>query len=457
MERLTAEDQIMLWPDEIWPQEIGALALLDGRNLFDLDGRLRIEAVRQAIGARLHLVPRFRQVLLRPRRGLGGSLWVDAPSFDLTNHVRAVVLPAPGDQAALLDEVEQLRRRRLDRSRPLWEMCLLPGLPDNRVGLFVKMHHAIADGIAGVATVGAFLDAVPDPPASSAPPWTPAPMPTARELFADNLRRHVHQLGRAVSTLAHPVTTGRRVRTAWPAMRELLAAQPTPATSLNRMIGPDRTVALIRSNLDMVKQIAHTHQATINDVLLTVTAGGLRGLLRSRGEPVDDLIVRIDVPVTLRPAQERAQARGNLIGQMIVPLPIGVADPDRRLAQIAAETHTRKSTSHPSVGVVLRSRIARRALLKLLDRQPVNVTSADVPGPRQPVYLAGARLLEVFPVLPLMANLSLGVGALSYAEQFNITAIADKHAYPDLDVFATSAQDELAALAASTSVSPGHR
>ncbi len=101
---------------------------------------------------------------------------------------------------------------------------------------------------------------------------------------------------------------------------------------------------------------------------------------------------------------------------------------------------------------MLRSRIVRRLLLKLLDRQPVNVTSADLPGPPQPVYLAGAQLLEVFPVLPLMANVSLGVGALSYAGQFNITAVADLDAYPDLNVFTTSVQDELAALAASISI-----
>jgi diacylglycerol O-acyltransferase len=149
VERLTAEDQLMLWPDEIWPQEIGALAILDGSSLLDPGGRFRIEAVRDVVAARLHLVPRFRQLLYIPRRGLGGPLWVDAPAFDLSDHVRVVPLPAPGDEAALLLAAEQLRRRRLDRSRPLWQMCFLPGLPENRVGMFVKMHHAIADGIAG--------------------------------------------------------------------------------------------------------------------------------------------------------------------------------------------------------------------------------------------------------------------------------------------------------------------
>ncbi len=321
MDRLTAEDVLMLWPDEIWPQDIGALAVLDGRGLLEPGGRFRIEAVMEAIEARLHLVSRFHQLLYAPRRGRGGPLWVDAPAFDLSDHVRVAPLPAPGDEAALLHVTEQLRRRRLDRSRPLWEMWFLPGLPERRVGLFVRMHHAIADGIAGVANLGTFLDATPDAPVVSAHPWTPAPAPTTGELVADNLRRHVDEMGRAFSALARPVTTARHVRAAWPAMREVFAEVPTPATSLDRRVGSDRNLALIRSSMDTVKLIAHTHEAKVNDVLLAVTAGGLRGLLHSRGEAVEDLILPVYVPVTLREARLRAQARGNRIGQMVVPLP----------------------------------------------------------------------------------------------------------------------------------------
>lgn len=102
MERLTAEDQLMLWPDRIWPQDIGALAVLDATSLLAPDGSFRVEAVRRAIEARLHLVPRFRQLLYVPRRGLGRPLWVDAPAFDLNDHVRVAPLAAPGGEAALL-------------------------------------------------------------------------------------------------------------------------------------------------------------------------------------------------------------------------------------------------------------------------------------------------------------------------------------------------------------------
>jgi diacylglycerol O-acyltransferase len=447
MERLTAEDQLMLWPDEIWPQDIGALAVLDGSSMLDAGGRFRIEAMREVIAGRLHLVPRFRQLLYVPPRRLGGPLWVDAPSVDLTDHIAVLPVPPPGDEAQLLLAVEQLRRRRLDRSRPLWEMWFLTGLPDGRVGLFVRMHHAIADGIAGVATVAAFLDTTPDSTTGSARPWAPAPMPTDSELLDDKRRRHVDELGRVFSTLAHPLTTLQRVRATWPMLGKLVSRKPTPRTSLDRRVGPGRNLALIRSNLDQVKQIAHAHDATVNDVLLAVTAGGLRGLLRSRGEPVKDVTLPVYVPITLRQGPQ-PQARGNLIGQMVIPLPIGVSDPDRRLRQIAAATAERKAESHPNLGTMFRSRIARWALLKLLDRQPVSLTTADIPGPPAPMYLAGAPLLEVFPVLPLIGSVSVGVGALSYAGQFNITTVADQDAHPDLDVFAAGIRDELRTLSA---------
>lgn len=452
MDRLTAEDQLMLWPDEIWPQDIGALAVLDGGALLDPDGQVRIAAVRQAVEARLHLVPRFRQLLCVPGRWLGPPLWVDAPVFDVADHVGVVPLPAPGDEATLLRTVERLRRRRLDRSRPLWEMRLLAGMPDNRVGLFIRMHHAMADGIAGVAAASALLDAGAATPLAVPPPWTPVPAPTRRDLLADNLRRHISTLGRAFSVLARPVAAARRLSAAWPAMRELMAEEHGPGTSLNRMVGPDRRFALVRTSVDVVKQVAHGYGATVNDVLLAATAGGLRALLRSRGEPVDDLAVRVYVPVTLRRGQ-LGRALGNLISQMVVPLPLGGSDPGRRLTQIAVETAARKARSRPSLGSLFRSRIIRRAFLRAANRHPVNVTTADLPGPMAPVNLVGARVLEVFPVLPLIANVSLGVGALSYSGQLTITVVADGDGYPDLDVFVAGLRDELRALGAVAPVS----
>jgi diacylglycerol O-acyltransferase / wax synthase len=447
IERLSAEDRIMLWPDEVWPQDIGALAVLDGGVLVDPDGRFRIEAVREAVAGRIHLVPRFRQLLDVPPRRLGGPLWVDDPAFDLGNHIGVVPVPAPGDEAQLLLATEGLRRRRLDRSRPLWQMWFLTGLPDGRVGMFVRTHHSIADGMAGVATLATFLDVTPDAAADPPRPWSPRPAPADADLLADERLRRSREHARTLTTFAHPVAAARQVAAAWPAMRELVAEEPLPATSLHHAVGSGRSLALVRSRMDVVSGVAHAHGAKVNDVLLAVIAGGLGALLRGRGEEVAGAVLRVYVPVSLRHGQF-AGARGNQIAQMVVPLPIGPLDPVERLRCISGETARRKARVRPSVGKMPASGIAGRALLKLIDRQHVNVTTADLPGPGAPLYLAGARLLEVFPVLPLIGKVSLGVGALSYAGQFDVAVVADRDACPDIDAFAAGAREELDALEA---------
>ena len=261
LERLTASDRFMLWEDYGWSGDIGAFAILDGTSLLDHDGQVRIEAVRRRLEPRLHLVPRFRQLLYRPRLGLGWPLWVDAPSFDLADHIRVRAVAAPGDQAQLLAACAELTRRRLDPARPLWELWLLPGLSDRQVGALLRLHHTIADGAAGVAALGALLDLTADAPTPVAPPWTPAPIPTTGALLRDNLRRRERELRRGWSGLAHPGRTLRRARAAWPAWREVLTDRPAPRTSLNRPVGADRGLAIIRGRLDRAKQLSHSHHA----------------------------------------------------------------------------------------------------------------------------------------------------------------------------------------------------
>ena len=177
LERLTASDLFMLlWDDYGWPNQIGGLIILNGTSLLDRDGHLRVEMVRRQLEPRLQLVPRFRQLLVRPRLGLSWPLWVDAPRFDPAEHLGVHPLAAPGDQAQLLQACQDLARRRLDPARPLWELWLLPGLPERRVGAYLKLHHVVADGPAGVADFGALLDLTPQAPAPVAPRWTPTPI-----------------------------------------------------------------------------------------------------------------------------------------------------------------------------------------------------------------------------------------------------------------------------------------
>jgi len=452
LERVTASDLFLLmWDDYGWSSDIGGLAILDGTGLLDRDGRVLTEAVRARLEPRLHLVPRFRQLLYRPRLGLGWPLWVDAPAFDLADHIRVHPVAAPGGRAQLLAACQELVARRLDPARPLWELWLLPGLPDRQVGAYLRLHHAVADGTAALAAFGALLDPVPGAPAPAAPPWTPAPIPAASQLLADNLRRRRAEVGRGCEGLAHPGRTLARARAAWPAWREVLTEKPAPRTSLNHPVGDGRRLAIVRSRLDYTKQIARAHHATVNDVVLAAVADGLRQLLASRGEDVHDLVQRAMVTISTHHEQP-GQARGNKPGWMMVPLPLGEPDPVRRLELIAAETAARKHKARPEAGSgIFRFAAGQRAWYRHFPRQrSVNLVVTNVAGPPVPLYLAGAPLLELFPMMPVMGNLTLVVAVLSYAGQLNLTAVADHDHCPDVEVLAhgmRGALDDLARLA----------
>jgi len=449
LERLTASDIfLMLWDDYGWPTDLGAIAILDGSDLLDAGGRVRIEAIRRQLETRLHLVPRFRQLLYRPRLGLGWPLWVDAPSFDIADHVRVRTVCDPGGEAQLLRACQDLARRRLDPTRPLWELWLLPGLSERRVGAFVRVHHALADGSAAAAAFGALLDLSADPPTPVAPPWTPTPIPTRGELFRDNVGRRRLELERGWSGLIHARRTIRVARQALPAWKEVLTDRPAPRTSLDRPVGKERLLSFVRSRLDVAKEIAHAHDAKVNDVILAAVAGGVRRLLASRGENVEGLVQRAMVTMSLHEEHPGA-ARGNKPGWMMVPLPLGEPDAIRRLESIATETAARKHEARPEAGSgIFRFIAAQRVWYRLFPRQrSVNLVVSNVPGPPVPQYLAGARMLELFPSMPVMGNLTLVVGVMSYAGQLNFTAVADRDGCPDVEVFVEgvcSSLDDLA-------------
>lgn len=450
LDRVTASDLFLLmWDDYGWSSDIGGLAILDGAALLDHHGRLQIDSLRSQLAAKLHLVPRFRQLLLRPRTGLGWPLWVDAPSFDIADHVRLHPVEQPGDERALLQACQHLAGKPLDPTRPLWELWLLPGLSEGRVGAFLRLHHAVADGTTALAAFGALLDPSPEPPTHAPPaPWLPTPIPTAGALLRDNVIRRSQQLVRAGAALAHPSRTLRQAKQATPAWREVLTEQPAPSTSLNQPVGDRRLLAVVRSRLDDSKRIAHSHDAKVNDVVLTAVAGGLRALLASRGEDVNGLVQRAMVTVSEH-RDRSAETQGNKPGWMMVPLPLGEPAPLRRLQLIAAETKARKHRARPEAASGIFRFVAAQRLWyrRFAQQRSVNLVVTNVPGPPVPLYLNGARVLETFPVMPTMGNLTLVVAALSYDGQLNITAAADRSACPDVEVFAQGVRATLDVLA----------
>lgn len=425
-----------------WSQDIGALVLLDGRGLFDSDGQFRIAAVRARVEQRLHLVPRFRQVVRRAWP-LGWPVWVDDAAFDITQHVHALVLGAGAgaDEATVLLACESLRHHGLDDARPLWEMWFLIGLADHRVALFLRVSHAVADGASGVAAMSAFVDFTADAAAEEPPRWVPRAAPRRAVLVWDGVRWRLRGAARALAALTHPMRVARQAHRVWPALREVLDGR-APRLSLNdRPIGSNRSLAIIRGDLAEARRIAHAAGGSINDVLLAAVAGGMRELLLARGESVDGLHLRAMVPVSLHGSRP---AHGNADSAMVVPLPVGEADAGARLRQIARDTAVRKTRVRPPGDALFRARLLQRVLLHVTAHQRFfNTYVANVPGPPVRLYLAGAEMLEAFPVVPLIGNIAVGIGALSYAGQFNITVVVDRDLCPDIAVLTAGIRNEL--------------
>jgi diacylglycerol O-acyltransferase len=419
------------------PMHVAGLAILDGAPLCDSGGRLKLEALRGEIASRMQLAPRLRQVLYRPGFGLGPPLWVDDPRFDVDRHVLTRSVPPPGDEAALLATVQELNEPPLERSRPLWELWFLTGLTDGRVGMLIRLHHVVADGIASLALISSLFDFAPDAPAPIATPWNPSPLPSAQELFADNVRHRSAALAQAISSLVHPTRWLRQLKATIRPLRASLREGLAPRSSLNGPVGTHRRLIPARADLERAKRVAHAHGAKVNDVVLAAISGGARELLRSRGELVPGLTLRAMVPVSERGSTDPL-TQGNLVALMTVPLPVGEPDPIRRLEQIAQATAERKGRSlrqwarFPSV------------LTRLMNHQRiVNMFTSNVPGPPTSMYFAGARVLEVFQIGVLQGNIRLAVGVLSYAGSLNFDIVADADSLPDLDVFAEGLRDAL--------------
>jgi diacylglycerol O-acyltransferase / wax synthase len=456
-QRLSVQDAGFLYLEHAGlPQHVAIVAVAEGGPLHDPDGRLRLDAVRGEIGGRLQLVPRLRQLVLCPRVGQGLPLWVDDPGFDLANHVRAVQVSAPGGQQELLGLCDQLCLRLLDRARPLWELWLVTGLAEGRVGLVLKLHHSLADGLAAVQLAGILLDSTADAPSPVAP-WQPRPAPSGSALLADNLAGRSAALAGALMRLGHPGGLAAQARVLAGAGRMAAGGRRhRPRSVLRRPVGGRRRLAVVGAQLAEVKAVAHAHGATVNDLLLAAVTGGLRALLVARGTPVDGLTLYASVPVALRARADTA-ALGNQVGLMVVPLPVGEPSPVQRLWQVTQATTQRKH--RPELLASLRP-VGSLTVLRALNRYSrhqriVDLFVTNVPGPQRPLYLLGARLVEAFPVVQVAGNVPLSVAALSYDGQLNIGIQSDPDGLPDLDVFADGLRQSLDQLGPATPPLPG--
>ncbi|SHN47807.1 WS/DGAT/MGAT family O-acyltransferase [Cryptosporangium aurantiacum] len=416
------------------PMHVGGLALLEP-SAQGLD----VAALRRRVEQRIALVPRFRQRVRSLPAGLGQPVWVDDTRFDLAYHVRRTGLPTPGTDAQLRTLVGRLISVPLDRSRPLWELYLVEGLADGRVAVITKSHPALVDGVSGVDLLHVLLDDSPATADGVTPVWRPAPEPGPAELV----------LHSAVDFVRHPTHAVSAVKTGvLGAGRLLTAARPAPASPLNAEPGRQRRFADAKTDLAHYRTLRSRPNVTVNDVVLATVAGALRQWLQYRGTPVrPDSVLRALVPTSVRggPPAAFGGEVGASVATSLVDLPIGEQNPTVRLTQIAyaMRAHAEPGRRVGADALVRLSGFAPATLNAMaaraasgLSRRLFNLVVTNAPGPQRPLFVAGARLREIYPFVPLAAGQTLAIGVTSYDGQVYYGLNADWDAVPDLDVLA---------------------
>ena len=410
-ERLTALDNSFLVLER--PNaymHVASTMIFDAGPLKRPDGGIDADLVRAMIGASLHEIPRYRQRLAWiPFEN--HAVWVDDENFQLEYHVRHTSLPRPGSEEQLKRLSARVMQQHLDRSRPLWEIWIVEGIEKDRFALISKVHHCMVDGVSGVDLMKVLMSLSPDAtvPAES-PRFMPRPAPSAIELMRHEWMRRASFPLAALRDLRRLATEAQdtrqelivRLRAAAETLGATLrSASPTP---LNRPIGPHRRFDWMTMPLADVKAVRKAFGGSLNDVVLTVVTGAVRRFLDRRGVRAHGLDFRILAPVSVRSADES-----------------GALD------------------WTPSQLLALGARNATRLL-------PFNMVVTNVPGPQIPMYMAGARMLSMYPHVPLIDNLGLGIALLSYDGHIYWGFNADYDVVPDLEEFVAGTRESLATL-----------
>ena len=420
----------------------------------------------EAIERRLGLVPRYRQRLAFVPLGQGRPKWVDDPHLNLRYHVRSTALPAPGSEQQLKALAGRVFAQALDRDKPLWEIWLVEGLEGDRFAMLSKTHHALVDGISGVDIMSVLFDTSPDPaaPTDTGERWLPRPLPSPVQLLGEALMERATipaELVRSVRSVfrgPRRVVEGLRDAAVGVGAMAWAGLNPAPSSPYNKSIGPHRRYTWVRANLADIKAIKNELGGTVNDVVLATVAGALGKHLRRRGHSTDGLELKAMVPVSVR-ADVESGALGNRVAAMMAPLPVWCQDAVARLDIVREELKGLKSGGQ-AVGAQVLTELSGFApatvmgqASRLMSRQRFfNVVVTNVPGPQQPLFLAGRRMIDPFPMVPLAKNQGLGIALLSYAGRINFGLVGDYDVMYDLDDFADDIEDSLAELAAEAGV-----
>jgi WS/DGAT/MGAT family acyltransferase len=330
--------------------------------------------------------------------------------------------------------------QQLDRGKPLWEMWIVEGAEEDRFAIIVKAHHCMVDGVSGIDLLAGMMRLDPDPTLEPSPPWYPRAAPDPARLVADEVVRRASFPLQALGALSRPRELVANAQEVALGFGEVLSAglKPTSSTPLNPDIGPYRRFDWTSVELAAVKEVRSRLEGTLNDVVLACAAGAIGGFLERRGLRPKDLVFRAQVPVSIR-TRAQGDTLGNRVVMLMAELPIAERDPRERLRRVSATTRELKR-SRQRGGVEFLEEFADHTLTSVFVffarlatwQRSFNVVITNVPGPPAPVYLLGARMLEIYPLVPLATNQALGIALFSYNGRLYWGFNSDWDALPDL-------------------------
>ena len=489
--------------------QFGHVASLTVYDASGLAPGVFYDAIFTAVETRLHLMPLMRRRLVEVPMGLDHPYWIEDPGFDLDFHVRRLALPAPGDDEQLGEQVARLAARPLDRSRPLWELYVIEGLADSRVGVLTKIHHATIDGVQGVELLTTLLDADPggrtvEPPAQA---WKPETEPSPLELLARtalSLARHPQRMAKITNNMMRSAVALTRLRgfrglaelpaatgmTQLPGVGQfasalrlrsqdarrhadspehfpLMADRPAPQTSFNKTITGHRRFAFQSIPIADAKLVKDAFGTTLNDVVMALSATVLREYLAERGElPADPLVAM--VPVSIRTGAE-TDAYSNRVAAILAPLHTNIDDAVARLVAINRSMTAAKEMQQavpadlltdlahfaPPALAARASRLMTRTGVMNRMNPPFNLVISNVPGPRVPLFTGGARLEHFYPVSTIVDGQGLNITVQSYLDKLDFGLVACRELVPDVWSIARALTAAMAELVEAAKREPG--
>lgn len=420
-------------------------------------GGYSFEWMREVLAARVMAVPAFREKLSRGVFDLDHPAWVADSDFVIDRHVHRVELPAPGGEHELAEMLGRLAAMPLDRNRPLWEMWVIEGLPDEKLMALLKVHHAAADGVtyAGFLSEISSEDADPPPAATVDPPAAVGSLAEALDGLVGFLRRPLQLVASVLPATVRALADAiRRMR----AGRAMAAPFSAPRTVLNARFTAQRNIATARLDLADVKKVKDHFGVKVNDVVATIVGGVVRDFLISRGELPQSSLVALE-PVSVHGMSDRT-ARNQVSG-MLARLHTDIADPVDRLRAVAdanAAAKEQVSAISPTllqdwgecIGAVLLGAAKRVYARMTLVRPMYNVVLSNVPGPTRARYLGGARIVATYPFGPVMHGAGLNFTLWSANGELHFGLISCPAVVPELEVLADGLSVGLAELLSRT-------